>query len=1001
MVWKIAEFRIERTRDVALSAQRARLLASLAGIVSRRRTGFSKAVKEIAANAVAYAGGGMLEFRLAEEGGRQFLEAAVCDHGPGILNLPEILSRARDAQAGNSGIGRAQRWVERFVIQSEPQAGTTVCLAEPLPSSDVRVTEPLLADWAAALSAKSSQDALGASMRRLREVYDELATAQFRHAEHHLGLPDTQATGSRLALAALAAGKTDYALVVMDQGGRIQWANEAFVRITGYELDEVAGRRTIDVLHGPQTDPNMVQEIDEAFDTHRGLSLEILHYRKDARTYWAAANITPVLDETGDQGCWVLVFSDVTKRHQAQEALEKARLAAEAANKAKSEFLANMSHEIRTPMNAVIGMTELALCTDLTAEQQDYLATVKESADALLRLLNDILDLSKIEAGKLEIDSVEFNLADLLGETMKALAVRGSQKGLEIAWHLPPEVPEQLIGDPARLRQILINLVGNAIKFTHRGEVIVRVEPQWQTETEVALHFAVSDTGVGIPADRLERIFEAFTQVDSSTTRRFGGTGLGLTISSQLIELMGGHIWVQSKTGKGSTFHFSVRFGLHPQPSAAVPGGDGNQFAGKSVLLVDDNATNRRILKERLQSLGMRPTVAGSGQAALAALRKAAARGRLFAMMLADAAMSGMDGFELVEQIGRTPELNIPTVMMLSSADRPRDMARCRELGVAACLTKPVAGSDLLDAVRQALGQSAAERRVAVPAETSDENRPVLRVLVADDNAANRVLATRILQKRGHQVLAVASGQEAVAAIGREAFNVVLLDVQMPGMDGFATTAALRQREQETQTHLPIIAMTAYAMKGDRERCLAAGMDAYVAKPVRARELQTLVESLGAPAEGTTDAACGLIGRRAETTEAVGEPVAEAIPPAEADEVPPPTVRFDFEPALARLEGDLELLKEQMSFFLEDAPRLAADIRSAIARRDSRALQLAAHRLKGLAGNFDAERAVDSATRLELLGQTAAFDETEPVRQQLELCTAQLQHALRNFLGTH
>jgi len=981
MAWKIAELRIASNRDVAICAQRARLLASLAGLPAKCRTNFGKAVKEIAANAMAHAGGGVLEFCLVEEDGRQLIEAVVCDHGPGIANLPEVLAGTA-TEDDISGISRAQGEVDRFLIQTRPQAGTTVRVGELLPVSAGRVTESSVNDWVAVLQAKTSQGALATSVRLLREMRQSpprRSPVQVRQEANRL-------EGGRL-LAALAAMKTDNAVAVIDPGGRVQWANEAFVRISGYELPEVLARRPGEVLHGPQTEPEAIQEIEEALHTHRGLAREVLHYRKDGRIYWAALTMTPISDEGAGRGGWVLVFADVTKRHQAQEALEKARLAAEAANRAKSEFLANMSHEIRTPMNAIIGMTELALCTDLSAEQQEYLATVKESADSLLRLLNDILDLSKIEAGKLEIDSVEFNLADLLGETMKAMAVRASQKGLEIAWHLPREVPEQIIGDPARLRQILINLVGNAIKFTDRGEVVVRVEPQWQTETEVALHFAVSDTGVGIPGDRLERIFEAFTQVDSSTTRRFGGTGLGLTISSQLIELMGGHIWVQSKVGKGSTFHFSVRFGLHPQPLPAAAGADGSQLAGKLVLIVDDNATNRRILKERLQNWGLRPTVAGSGQAALAALRKAAARGRLYAVVLVDAAMSGMDGFELVQQIRRSPELNVPTIMMLSSADRPREMARCRELGVAACLAKPVAGSDLLDAVRQALGQSAADRRVVVPVDSGDQPRPVLRVLVVDDNGANRVLATKILQKRGHQVVAVGSGQEAVEVIQQKSFDAVLLDVQMPGMDGFATTAAIREYGKQTETHLPIIAMTAYAMKGDRERCLTAGMDAYVAKPVRARELQTIVEGLGVPLTAVASGASGLA------------PGAVAVEPCTEPAVEPILdVSFDFAPALARLEGDEELLKEQMSFFLQDAPRLLADIRTSIAQRDGRGLQLAAHRMKGLAANFDAEQAIDAAVRLELLGRSGAFDEAESARRQIEIHTVQLQQALKRFL---
>ncbi len=974
MELRIAKFGIDRERDVSLTAQRARLLASLAGLPSQRRTAFGRALSEIARNAVAHAGGGIVEFRVRADGDRQWLDVIVRDRGPGIPDMEHVVAELHSATGREkpaTGLRRAQGWVDRLTLDSQPEGGTVARISQALPPGCPPLTEGVAADWAAVLANKSPRSALVSSQRRILELDTELSVARRHGADLQREVEDLKSLNDTLSLLALVASKTDNAVLILDQLGNVEWVNDAFVRITGYELREVVGKPPAEFLHGPKTDEESLQEIEDALKSQHSLNQEILQYRKDGRTYWASASLTPVLDDAGLLTRWIAIFSDATRRRQAQEALEAAKEAAEAASRAKSEFLANMSHEIRTPMNAIIGMTELALGTELTAEQQEYLQTVKQSSDALLRLLNDVLDLSKIEAGKLQIEWVPFRLHDLLRETMKALSVRAAKKGLETAWHVPSDVPEQLVGDPIRLRQILFNLAGNAIKFTKKGEVVVTVEPQWQTETEVALHFAVADTGIGIPADRLQQIFEAFTQVDSSTTRRFGGTGLGLTISSQLIELMGGRIWVQSKVGKGSTFHFSLRFGLPetPEPPDEAPGR--GQLAGRAVLVVDDNATNRRILKECLQNWGMEPTAVLNGRAALAELHRAADEGHPFSLVLLDAAMPKMDGFELASQIRSVGKTPVPTVMMLSSSDRAGEIARCKELGLAAHLIKPIAASDLRGAIERAMGQQGPVQAPARVAEVSGPPR-TLRVLVADDNAANRVLAARILQKRGHHVVSVPGGREALEAIGREPIDVALLDVQMPKMDGFATTAAIRQKEKETGGHLPIIAMTAYAMSGDRQRCLEAGMDSYIAKPLHARELQKLVEEIG---------------------ELLAAPVGAATSP-------PSSPQFDFGPALARLEGDVELLREQMRFFLQDAPGLSADLGGAIARLDGKALQLAAHRLKGLVGNFDAQEAIQSAQRLEAMGQSEDFSEAGGVFQELEMQLARLGRSLEGFLAT-
>jgi PAS domain S-box-containing protein len=672
----------------------------------------------------------------------------------------------------------------------------------------------------------------------------------------------------RRLLRTLIDNMPDY-IYVKDVQSRFVVANRALARLVGAEHPEdLIGKTDFDyfpkeIATAFYSDEQTILRSGEPLLNREEESVD-----SDGSQKWNSTSKVPWRDKFGQLIGVMGIGRDITGNKASEEALKHAKDAAEAGSRAKSEFLANMSHEIRTPLNGVIGMTDLALETVLTAEQREYLDTVKVSADSLLTVINDILDFSKIEAGKVDLEMEDFNLRDSLEATLKTLALRADEKGLELLCEIAPNVPEIVRGDSNRLRQIVVNLVGNAIKFTDHGEVALHVQVDAEEGDDRILHFTVSDSGIGITPEKQKLIFQPFAQADNSTTRKYGGTGLGLTISKRLVGLMDGQIWVESEMARGAKFHFTVRAKTSEKPVEVGTIAPAETLRDVRVLIVDDNRTNRRILEGMLKRWEMKSTSAESGPEALAQLSTARQRGEPYALILTDMHMPQMDGFALIERIRERPELGTAVIMMLTSAGHRGDGARCQELGVAAYLLKPIRQSELREAIARVLGARTQEGAIPLVTRYSlhDARDPAtsLRVLVAEDNHVNQLLATRLLEKRGHLVVVTANGREALEALEKNKYDLVLMDVQMPEMDGIQATTAIREKERRKGDgiHQPVIALTAHVMKGDQERCMAAGMDGYITKPISPQQLDDVLEKYLAARRESTNASEPVEARR-------------------------------------------------------------------------------------------------------------------------------------------
>ena len=772
----------------------------------------------------------------------------------------------------------------------------------------------------------------------------------------------------------------------IDVEGRYTRVNPAYGRILGYTSDELIGKPLTHFVH-PDDLETTAKTLRRLWAGEAPVRFEC-GYRHSNGTYrWLQWDAHPY----PDRGFLYASARDITEGKAREVELERAKLAADKANEAKGEFLANVSHEIRTPMNGIIGMTELALDTQLTDQQREYLQMVQSSAMALLDVINSVLDFSKIDAGKLQLEEIDFTLRETITGALKPLALSANKKGLELLYDEGPGIPERLRGDPGRLRQVLVNLVGNAVKFTEDGEVSVTMEKSGDIEDGVELRFQVRDTGIGIPVDKLDYIFESFHQADGSTSRRFGGTGLGLSIASGIVDMMGGEIVVESQEGIGSTFHFTVpfRFGSQAARPPLLPSAE---LKGIRALVLDDNDTNRRILESFLARMDMESVGVRTGKEALEILDGSHRAGEPLDMLLTDVHMPGMDGFEVARRIREDARFNDLVIVTITSAGRPGDGALCEQLGIASYLLKPITPTELRDAIQLTIARDrqAPSRSQLVTRHSLREAWQSLRVLLAEDNQVNQRLAQAILERLGHRVTHAKTGREVLELWEKERFDLILMDIQMPEMGGVEATTIIREREAERGGHIPIVAMTAHAMAGDRERFLAAGMDEYISKPISQERLREVVRTLGDPGggdhrEAAPDAA-------PESTQTEKAPMTTSASD-DAGGLP-----FHRDALLARVESDLDLLRTLVSVFKADRPHRMEEIQSALDAGDASALSAAAHTMKGALSVFGAEPARSIAEDLENRGRMGQMDGAAELVARLDEAVDATEQGLDRFL---
>ncbi|MEQ1915903.1 MAG: response regulator, partial [Gallionella sp.] len=723
---------------------------------------------------------------------------------------------------------------------------------------------------------------------------------------------------------------------IADRRGEITYINQRFTDISQYECDEIVGKdhRVLNSGYHPYGFFKQMWQTIGSGEVWHG---EICNRRKDGSLYWVDSTIVPFMDTQGKPTRFVSIRTDITARKAAEAVMQAAKEAAEEASRAKSDFLANMSHEIRTPMNGIIGMTELALDTELNAEQREYLGLVQTSSSALLTIINDILDFSKIEAGKMDIEHIDFALPEMLAQTMASIAPRAHQKGLELLLDIAPEVPVWVKGDPGRLRQIILNLLSNAMKFTDAGEIALRVTlPEATADAEsLRICMSVSDTGIGIPADKLQTIFESFSQADASTTRKYGGTGLGLTISTRLVELMQGHIRVESEVGKGSVFHMELS--LLRSEKIEQPIAPSTLLEELRVLVVDDHAGSRAITNALLQRWKMRVTTLATASEAWAELQAAALAGDAYRVLLVDAQLQDGDGYQLVAQARALQGEKLAPILLLAASGQRDEVTRCTEAAIP-YLYKPVIASTLLNALVATLG---GRTEVAVSQQKNIRvNQQQLNILLAEDNSVNQILATRLLEKFGHRVTVAGNGLVAVESWRTATYDLILMDVDMPELNGFGATAQIRALEQDSGAHIPIIGLTAHAMQGSRESCIAAGMDGYLSKPIDTKALWTELE--------------GLSVAMASSDEALSELPEET-----------PTLGFELRRALKLMDNDMSLFDEMVCIYRADYPDYLSRLGAAIATQDAAQTRQLAHTLRGMLSVFDVPEVASLAEYIE------------------------------------